>query len=112
MKYLMILTNLLKNIKNEPAKIKITDPEIDDVYFLKGLVLEKLNRTEDALGNFMLATVHNPMHATALYNSSVLLKKLGQNELAQKHFKDAIELNPYLRETVNQIIQEKNFINE
>ena len=39
MKYLMILTNLLKNIK-QPAKIKITDPEIDDVYFLKGLVLE------------------------------------------------------------------------
>ena len=103
---------LIEKYKNEPAKIKITDPEIDDVYFLKGLVLEKLNRTEDALGNFMLATVHNPMHATALYNSSVLLKKLGQNELAQKHFKDAIELNPYLRETVNQIIQEKNFINE
>ena len=28
--------NLLK-IKNKSAKIKITDPEIDDVYFLKGL---------------------------------------------------------------------------
>ena len=101
--------NLIEKYKNKPVKVKITDPEIDDVYFLKGLVLEKLNRTEDALGNFMLATVHNPMHATALYNSSVLLKKLGQNELAKKHFQDAIKLNPFLRETVNQIINEKNF---
>ena len=100
---------IIEEYKDKPAKIKITNPEIDDVYFLKGLVLEKLNRTEDALGNFMLATVHNPMHATALYNSSVLLKKLGQNELAKKHFQDAIKLNPFLRETVNQIIQEKNF---
>ena len=103
---------LIEEFKDKSAKVKITDPEIDDVYFLKGLVLEKLNRTEDALGNFMLATVHNPMHATALYNSSILLKKLGQNELAQKHFQDAIKLNPFLRETVNQIIQEKNFNDE
>ena len=103
---------LIEEFKDKSAKVKITDPEIDDVYFLKGLVLEKLDRTEDALGNFMLATVHNPMHATALYNSSVLLKKLGQNELAKKHFQDAIKLNPFLRETVNQIIQEKNFKNE
>ena len=103
---------LIEEFKDKSAKVKITDPEIDDVYFLKGLVLEKLDRTEDALGNFMLATVHNPMHATALYNSSVLLKKLGQNELAKKHFQDAIKLNPFLRETVNQIIQEKNFKDE
>ena len=52
----------------------------------------------------MMANLHNPMHATALYNSSIILKELGQFELAKKHFKDAITLNPFLRETVNNMI--------
>ena len=51
----------------------------------------------------MMATLHNPMHATALYNSSVILKELGQHELAKKHFQDAIKLNPFLRETIQNI---------
>ena len=50
-----------------------------------------------------MATLHNPMHATALYNSSVILKELGQLELAKKHFQDAIKLNPFLRETIQNI---------
>ena len=52
----------------------------------------------------MMANLHNPLHATALYNSSIILKELGQFELAKRHFEDAITLNPFLRETVNNMI--------
>ena len=85
------------------ATINITNPEIDDVYFLLALAQKNQNKNEEALGNFMMATLHNPMHATALYNSSVILKELGQHELAKKHFQDAIKLNPFLRETIKNI---------
>ena len=90
--------------RSKGSKVKITEPEIDDVYFLKGLNHKALNQLENALESFMMANLHNPMHATALYNSSIILKELGQFELAKKHFKDAITLNPFLRETVNNMI--------
>ena len=83
--------------------MNITSPPLDDVYFLLALVQKNQNKTEEALGNFMMATLHNPLHATALYNSSVLLKELGQHELAKKHFQEAMELNPFLRETIKNI---------
>ena len=89
--------------KKKGAKISITSPQLDDVYFLLALVQKKQNKTEEALGNFMMATLHNPMHATALYNSSLLLKELGQYELAKKHFQEAMELNPFLRETIKNL---------
>ena len=95
---------LIKEYSKKNEKIVLTNPEIDDVYFLKGLVLFRLNKLEDSLGNFMLATLHNPMHATALYNSSLILKELGQIELAKRHYEDAIKLNPYLRETINNML--------
>ena len=91
---------LILDYKKKGAKINITKPELDDVYFLLALAQQNQNKTEEALGNFMMATLHNPMHATALYNSSILLKELGQHDLAKKHFQDAIELNPFLRETI------------
>lgn len=103
---------LIADHKERGIKIKITNPDIDDLYFLKGLALQKQNKLEEALGNFMLANLNNPMHATALYNSSVILKELGQIELAQKHFEDAIKINPFLRETVNNMINNKTVPNE
>ena len=90
--------------KAKGIKIKIYSPEIDDVYFLKGLNQKALNQLENALESFMMANLHNPLHATALYNSSIILKELGQFELAKRHFEDAITLNPFLRETVNSMI--------
>ena len=65
---------LILNYEKKGAKVNITSPPLDDVYFLLALVQKNQNKTEEALGNFMMATLHNPMHATALYNSSVLLK--------------------------------------
>ena len=94
---------LILDYKKKGAKISITSPQLDDVYFLLALVQKKQNKTEEALGNFMMATLHNPMHATALYNSSLLLKELGQYELAKKHFQEAMELNPFLRETIKNL---------
>ena len=95
---------LIEKYSKENKKIVLTNPEIDDIYFLNGLVLYKLNKSEDSLGNFMLATLHNPMHATALFNSSLILKELGQLELAKRHYEDAIKINPFLRETVNNML--------
>ena len=60
----------------------------------------------------MLATLHNPYHATALFNSSLILKELGQLELAKRHYEDAIKINPFLRETVNNMINNKTVPNE
>ena len=94
---------LILNYEKKGAKVNITSPPLDDVYFLLALVQKNQNKTEEALGNFMMATLHNPLHATALYNSSVLLKELGQHELAKKHFQEAMELNPFLRETIKNI---------
>ena len=95
---------LIASNKSKGILIKITEPEIDDVYFLKGLNQKALNQLENALESFMMANLHNPLHATALYNSSIILKELGQIELAKRHFEDAIKLNPFLRETVNNMI--------
>ena len=92
---------LIATHKAKGLAIKITKPEIDDVYFLKGLNHKALNQLENALESFMMANLHNPLHATALYNSSIILKEMGQLELAKRHFEDAITLNPFLRETVN-----------
>lgn len=95
---------LIEKYSKKNKKIVLTNPEIDDIYFLNGLVLYKLNKSEDSLGNFMLATLHNPMHATALFNSSLILKELGQLELAKRHYEDALKINPFLRETVNNML--------
>ena len=81
---------LIASSKAKGVLIKITEPEIDDVFFLKGLNHKALNQLEDALESFMMAKLHNPLHATALYNSSIILKEMGQFELAKKHFEDAI----------------------
>lgn len=98
---------LIASNKSKGKIIKINDPEIDDVYFLKGLNHKALNQLEDSLKSFMIANLHNPLHATALYNSSIILKEMGQLELAKKHFKDAIILNPFLRESFNNMFISK-----
>ena len=98
---------LIASNKSKGKIIKINDPEIDDVYFLKGLNHKALNQLEDSLKSFMIANLHNPLHATALYNSSIILKEMGQLELAKKHFEDAIILNPFLRESFNNMFISK-----
>ena len=46
------------------------------------------------------------MHATALYNGAITLKKLGLAEDAAKLYGEAIKINPFLRETASNMISE------
>ena len=45
---------LIADHKERGIKIKITNPDIDDLYFLKGLALQKQNKLEEALGGVLL----------------------------------------------------------
>ena len=89
-------------------KVTFLNPPIDDLYFELGKIRFYQKDYESALGNFKTANVINPLHATALYNAAITLKKLGLNEEAINLFKDAIKINPFLRETANNILAETN----
>jgi len=89
-------------------RVTFLDPPIDDLYFELGKISFYLEDYEKALENFKTANVINPLHATALYNAAITLKKLGLDEEATKLFKDAIKMNPFLRETTSNLIAETN----
>ena len=89
-------------------KVTFLDPPIDDLYFELGKISFYREDYEKALENFKTANVINPLHATALYNAAITLKKLGLDEEATKLFKDAIKMNPFLRETTSNLIAETN----
>ena len=89
-------------------RVTFLDPPIDDLYFELGKISFYREDYEKALENFKTANVINPLHATALYNAAITLKKLGLDEEATKLFKDAIKMNPFLRETTTNLIAETN----
>ena len=89
-------------------RVTFLDPPIDDLYFELGKISFYREDYEKALENFKTANVINPLHATALYNAAITLKKLGLDEEATKLFKDAIKMNPFLRETTSNLIAETN----
>ena len=100
---------LIKSQYNtEIKKVTFLNPPIDDLYFELGKIRFYQKDYESALNNFKTANVINPLHATALYNAAITLKKLGLNKEAINLFKDAIKINPFLRETANNIITETN----
>ncbi|MGL3827887.1 hypothetical protein [Candidatus Pelagibacter communis] len=89
-------------------RVTFLDPPIDDLYFELGKISFYREDYEKALENFKTANVINPLHATALYNAAITLKKLGLDEEATKLYKDAIKMNPFLRETTSNLIAETN----
>ena len=93
--------NLAKN-----RTVRFIDPPIDDLHFELGKIFFNQEKYDKALENFKSANVINPRHATALYNAAITLKKMGLNEEAGKLYNDAIAINPFLRETVNNMINE------
>lgn len=93
--------NLVKN-----RTVRFIDPPIDDLHFELGKIFFNQEKYDKALENFKSANVINPRHATALYNAAITLKKMGLNEEAGKLYNDAIAINPFLRETVNNMINE------
>ena len=91
-------------MKKENKRVTFLDPPLDDLYFELGKVHFYMDENEKALEYFKTANVINPMHATALYNAAITLKKMGLIEDASKLYLDAIEINPFLRETSNNIL--------
>ena len=101
--YELIKSQYNTNIK----KVTFLNPPIDDLYFELGKIRFYQKDYESALDYFKTANVINPLHATAIYNAALTLKKLGLNEEAINLYKDAIKINPFLRETANNIIAEQ-----
>ena len=95
-----------EEIENQNKSIVFLDPSLDDLYFELGKINFNQDKTEEALKNFKEANIINPLHATALFNAAISLKKLGLMEDAAKLYKDAIKINPFLRETANNILTE------
>ena len=93
--------NLAKN-----RTVRFIDPPMDDLHFELGKIFFNQEKYDKALENFKSANVINPRHATALYNAAITLKKMGLNEEAGKLYNDAIAINPFLRETVNNMMNE------
>jgi len=89
-------------------KVTFLNPPIDDLYFELGKIRFYQKEYKKALDYFNTANVINPLHATSLYNAAITLKKLGLNDEAAKLFKDAIKINPFLRETTTNLIAETN----
>ena len=95
-----------KEFESIDKNIIFLDPSLDDLHFELGKIYFNQGKFEKALENFKAANVINPLHATALFNAAITLKKLGLLEEAAKLYRDAIEINPFLRETANNIIGE------
>ena len=98
-----------EEIEKENKVVRFVDPSIDDLYFELGKIYFNLKKYEKALDNFKTANVINPLHATALFNAALTLKKLNLPDDAAKIFQEAIKINPFLRETANNIIAEAEF---
>ena len=97
---------LNKEMRNEGKKVIFLDPQTDDLHFELGKIFFNQKKYEEAIENFKKANVINPRHATALFNVAITLKKMGLNDEAGKIYKDAIKINPFLRETVSNMIDE------
>ena len=95
-----------EEIESQNKSIVFVNPSLDDLYFELGKINFNQDKIEEALKNFKEANIINPLHATALFNASISLKKLGLMEDAAKLYKDAININPFLRETTNNILAE------
>ena len=100
--YEMVAKDMLK--KNQV--VKFVNPPTDDLHFELGKIFFNQKKYEKALENFKMANIINPYHATALYNAAITLKEMGLNDEAGKLYQDAIRMNPFLRETVNNMINE------
>ena len=95
-----------EDYSNEKQSVSFLDPAPDDLYFELGKIFYYLEDYEKALDNFKTANVINPLHGTALFNGAITLKKIGLTDEAAKMYRDAIKINPFLRETANNMLAE------
>ena len=99
-----VYDDVQKKALKENQTITFINPAVDDLYFELGKIYFNQEKYEKALENFKTANVINPLHATALYNGAITLKKMGLNNEAAELYKEAIKINPFLRETANNMI--------
>ena len=97
---------MLKDMRGKNQTIVFVNPPVDDLHFELGRIFFNQKKYEKALENFKTANIINPYHATALYNAAITLKKMGFDDEAGKLYQDAVKINPFLRETVNNMINE------
>ena len=97
-----------KFLKKEAA-VTFLEPTKDDLYFFSGLIEYNLENYEMAIKHFTEANVINPLHGTALYNAAITMKKIGLTDEAAKLYQEAITINPFLRETTNNMLRYGNF---
>ena len=95
-----------EEFSNQKRGVSFLDPAPDDLYFELGKIFYYLENYEKALDNFKTANVINPLHGTALFNAAITLKKMGLTDEAAKLYTDAIKINPFLRETANNMLAE------
>ena len=95
-----------EEFSNQKRGVSFLDPAPDDLYFELGKIFYYLEDYEKALDNFKTANVINPLHGTALFNAAITLKKMGLTDEAAKLYTDAIKINPFLRETANNMLAE------
>ena len=95
---------LEKQYDNKQARVTFIEPTKDDLYFFSGLIEYNLGNYQKAIKDFTEANLINPLHGTALYNAAITLKKIGLTEEAAKMFEQAITINPFLRETTNNLM--------
>ena len=99
----------LKEMNSENKTVTFLDPSNDDLHFELGKIYFNLEKYEEALDNFKAANIANPLHATALFNAALTLKKLNLSDDAAKLFEEAININPFLRETAKNILAEAEY---
>ena len=100
---------LTKEMLSKNLNVVFLDPQTDDLYFELGKIFFNQKKYEKALESFKTANIINPRHATALYNAAITLKEMGLDDEAGKLYQDAIKINPFLRETVSNMIDEVEF---
>ena len=93
---------LEKQYDNKQARVTFIEPQ-KMIYIFSGLIEYNLGNYQKAIKDFTEANLINPLHGTALYNAAITLKKDRTNKTA-KMFEQAITINPFLRETTNNLM--------
>ncbi len=70
------------------------NPNNADAHYNYAILLNELNRKDEAEEHYKKAIEINPNFAEAYNNYAQLLNELNRNDVAEKHYKKAIEINP------------------
>ncbi|MCK4266630.1 MAG: tetratricopeptide repeat protein [Thermoplasmata archaeon] len=81
-------------IKEEPGKYDFENRPVDDSWFNRGVALEKIGQSDQAVECFDKALEGNPNDSWAWFNKGVSLHRLGSLAEALDCYSHALELSP------------------